>query len=384
MRCPQRRNRAAILRVGHCNVRDSASRKLVVRREPLKMNVILALTALVGSSSAALSNVMTPVPAPRFDVRLVVDGDPLLASAGISYGTNSLLPGPGATAVGITAMARVTAFGTLPNYGVFSTFSGNAMPSNPIISTFSHNDSLSDQVRPSLWTSPSLAFQRGLSRFDGAGNVLSGTYGVVSAPGANGGARADFRALLPSPQIQNSPSTNNTNPQPSLQPYNPQSYAVNGHGNGWIGVPDRALGNFSSRPGSAAILSAYVTRSPIADDGTETDPFVNYANHDQDLNAPGAQSPWYALYHFVFVPRSGGDPTRDVTVSWSGIFMSYAGESRNLFGNWSLAPQTIIPQNPYSSLYSYLPDVSVTFTVPTPSALGLLSLGALISTRRRR
>lgn len=357
----------------------------------MTINTLIVLTSTAGLAIAAHGGTtpppISPVPVPQYEVRLVMDNDPLLTAAGINYGTASLLPGSSSTAVGITIMARVTTQGTQPNFGVQGIDTGADSAENRFLNTIYHNDQISNQTS-AMWTSPALAFQRGVSRLNSAGQPVFNTFGVMAYTNPQG-VPVSFRGLQATEQTQNSPSQNNSRPQPSLTPLNPQRNLQTGHTNGWIGVPDRALGNFVSPPGSAAILAFQASRAPIPDDGSGINPFTDYGSdgaNDQDPALPGNQSPWYAMYHFVFIPRADGDATRDVTVTWSSPVLRYAIGASTAGGNWSPIIPRVIPTpgvtvGPFNVL---VPDVSVTFTVPTPGAVGLLSLGALITTRRRR
>lgn len=120
------------------------------------LNVLSAMIATAGCSSSLLAQII-------IQPALVFDNDPRLAAIGVNYGTASLLPGVGATAVGITLIARATTFGTMANYGVLAMGGGGAAP--PVssgVTIFYHNDLISNQTSP-LWSSPALAFQRGVS-----------------------------------------------------------------------------------------------------------------------------------------------------------------------------------------------------------------------------
>lgn len=357
----------------------------------MKFNTLIALTTISGSAcfvrGETVPQPFPPVPVPQFEVRLVMDNDPLLAAAGVNYGTASLLPGSSSTAVGITIMARVTTQGTLPNFGVQGFHAGSGVTNNRFLNTIYHNDRVSDQTT-AMWTSPALAFQRGVSRLNSSGQPVFNTFGVMSYTNPQG-VPVGFRATQAVEQTQNSPSLNNSRPQPSLIPLDAQGDPARGHSNGWIGVPDRTLGNFASPPGSAAILAFQASRDRIPDDGSGINPFPDYGSNganDQDSTLPGNQSPWYAMYHFVFIPRTGGDAAREVTVTWSTPLLRYTSGAFAVGGYWNPIISAIVPVpgvtfGPFNVL---VPDVSVTFTVPTPGSFALLSLGALITTRRRR
>lgn len=318
----------------------------------MKNTVLMSLVAAAGLASTVQGQTA------QYGVQLVLDNDPILASLGINYGTNALLPGPTATAVGITLLARVAVTGgpaSLGNYGI-AAFGGGGSSTAPN-SRFSHTDAISNQTT-TLWTSPSLAFQRGVANSSG---TQRGVMNAATSPQTPDGRAVNFRALLSGNSNNNSATSNATgSTTPTDSPYTTGT----NNGNGWIGSPN----------GSAVILAATGQRAgvPSSDAGTG-DPLPNFTNY----GTTGTNSPWYALYHFVFVPRAnnGGtvDVTRNVTVNFSGFFR-YGNNTGEAAGNWTLTTSSL----------SSLQTGSVTFQVPTPGAMALLGLGGLVAGRRRR
>jgi len=361
------------------------------KEKHVKNTVLMSLLSVAGLAASANAQY-------SFQGALVLDNDPRLAAIGVNYGTASLLPGPGATAVGITLLIRVTSQGTAPNLGL-GAFQGGGSSSAPN-SIFYHNDSVSDQTT-ALWTSAANALSRG---------VISGTSsnrGLLSY-GA-GAAATNFRNLVGSSNPnRNTPGTNgfinaltNNNQPTNIGFNNYASAGVNANNaNGWVGIPltgdfdgtrpATAANSYPSAPGSAAILAVTASRAPVsfATDGNG-DPvaaFTNFAGNagptgnfipgsDQDSDAAGVQSVWYGVYHFIFTPRTNlGDLDRTVTVFGSGFAL--AAINANVTGG------TYTPSfTPTNTAVEISP---ITFQVPTPGAMALLGLGGLVAGRRRR
>jgi MYXO-CTERM domain-containing protein len=317
----------------------------------VKNTVLMSLVAAAGLASTVQGQTA------QYGVQLVLDNDPILASLGINYGTNALLPGPTATAVGITLLARVAVTGgpaSLGNFGIAAMGGGGSSTAGN--SRFSHTDAISNQTT-ALWSSPALAFQRGVSNSSGS---QRGLMNVTTSPQTPDNRAVSFRSLLSGNSNNNSATNNATgSTNPTDVPY---STGVN-NANGWIGTVG----------GSGQIVAVTAQRQgvPSADGGG--DPLPNFTNY----GTTGAFSPWYALYHFVFVPRAnnGGtiDVTRNVTVNFSGYFR-YGNGSNETAGNWNLTTSSL----------SSAQTGSVTFQVPTPGAMALLGLGGLVAGRRRR
>lgn len=312
------------------------------------LTVLSAFIAAAGLSSSLLAQ--------GVETRLVFDNDPMLASIGVNYGGAARLPGAGATAIGITLMARATTVFTNANFGI-ATMGGSSAAGNSI---FYHDDGLSNQTT-TLWTSPALAFQRGVSG-PGAERGLMSYTDLGAAP-------HNFRSLIPggSPAA-NSNSANASNPQPENSPYDSHTNGLGSHANGWIGVP--AGPGFPSPAGSGVVLAATAQYAQLPD-VNGTSPFINYGVNDQDQATDGNQSPWVALYHVLFVPRDV-EGQREITVSFSGAFRY--GISTQLFpGGWGL---TLSPL--------WTSTASATFTVPAPGAAALLVLPLSAGAMRRR
>lgn len=359
------------------------------KEKHVKNTVLMSLLSVAGLAASANAQY-------SFQGALVLDNDPRLAAIGVNYGTASLLPGPGATAVGITLLVRVTSEGTTPNLGL-AAFQGGGSSSAPN-SIFYHNDSVSDQTT-ALWTSAANALSRG---------VISGTgsnRGLLSY--GSGPAAVNFRNFvgLANPN-RNTPGTNGTinaltnNNQPTNNGFNNYNGAGSnaGNHNGWVGVPTfgefdgtrpaTAANSYPSAPGSAAILSVTASRSPVtpALDGDDNPlpSFTNFAGgglanaiagSDQDADDAGVQSVWYGVYHFVFTPRTNlGDLDRTVTVFGSGFALA-ARDAGFAGGTWIPVP------TPTNIAVVISP---ITFQVPTPGAMALLGLGGLVAGRRRR
>jgi len=349
---------------------------------------LLSVAGLAASANAQYS----------FQGALVLDNDPRLAAIGVNYGTQALLPGPGATAVGITLLIRVTSQGTAPNLGL-GAFQGGGSSSAPN-SIFYHNDSVSDQTT-ALWTSAANALSRGLISGTGSNRGLL-NYGP-------GPTAVNFRNFVGSSNPnRNTTGTNGTinpltnNNQPTNNGFNNYASAgVNGgNANGWVGVPTFgdfdgtrpaiAANSYPSAPGSAAILSVTANRAPIAfavdGDGNPLPSFTDFGGNvlnnpnfitgsDQDLLTPGVQSVWYGVYHFVFTPRTNvGDLDRQVTVFGSGFALALI--------NANVTGSTFTPSATPTNIAVSIP--SITFQVPTPGAMALLGLGGLVAGRRRR
>lgn len=317
----------------------------------MKNTVLMSLVAAAGLASTVQGQTA------QYGLQLVLDNDPILASLGINYGTNALLPGPTATAVGITLLARVAVTGgpaSLGNYGI-AAFGGGGSSTAPN-SRFTHNDAVSNQTT-ALWTSPSLAFQRGVANASGS---QRGLMNVATSPQTPDNRLASFRSLLSGSSNNNAPNANATGSTTPTD--NPFTTGVN-NANGWIGTVG----------GSAAILAVTAQRQAVPAADGAGDPLPNLTNY----GTTGTFSPWYALYHFVFVPRAnnGGtvDVTRDVTVNVSG-FLRYGNGSSEFAGNYQLT----------TSGLSSVQNTSITFQVPTPGAMALLGLGGLVAGRRRR
>lgn len=312
----------------------------------MKRNLLIGIVSVAGLTSGALAQTA------QWGVELVLDNDPRLAAMGVNYGSNALLPGPTATAVGITLIARVGITGgatSLGNFGI-AAFGGGGNSANPN-SRFSHNDAISN-VTNTLWTSPAMAMQRGVSDPTGA---MRGLISSTAMSGSPDGRAANYRGFLSGNAVNNSPTANATgSTTPTDIPY---TTGVN-NGNGFITMSG----------GSAVILAATGQRGALSTSGGPA---------PTNFGTTGAMSPWYALYHMVFVPRTQGhdvqDAVRDVTVSFEGAFR-YATMVNSIGGNYNFA----------TSGLSARQSASVTFTVPTPGAIAVLGLGGLVAGRRRR
>jgi len=359
------------------------------KEKHVKNTVLMSLLSVAGLAASANAQY-------SFQGALVLDNDPRLAAIGVNYGTTALLPGPGATAVGITLLIRVTSQGTTPNLGL-GAFQGGGSSSAPN-SIFYHNDSVSDQTT-ALWTSAANALSRGLISGTGSNRGLL-SYG-------SGPAAVNFRNFvgLANPN-RNTPGTNGfvsaatNNNQPTNNGFNNYASAGTnaGNANGWVGIPTfgdfdgtrpaTAANSYPSAPGSAVILSVTANRNPVTPaldgDGNPLPSFTNFAGgglanaiagSDQDPDVAGVQSVWYGVYHFVFTPRTNlGDLDRQVTVFGSGFALAtrdagFAG------GTWTAV-------NSPTNIAVSIP--SITFQVPTPGAMALLGLGGLVAGRRRR
>jgi len=356
----------------------------------VKNTVLMSLLSVAGLAASANAQY-------SFESALVLDNDPRLAAIGVNYGTNALLPGPGATAVGITLLVRVTSTGTAPNLGL-GAYQGGGSSSAPN-SIFYHNDSVSNQTS-ALWTSAANALSRGLI---GATGTNRGLLNYGTGPNA-----VNFRNLIGSANPnRNTASTNGTvnagsnNNQPTNNGFNNYASAgANGNNaNGWVGVPltgdfdgtrpANAANSYPSAPGSAAILSVTASRAPISyatdGDGNPLPAFTDFsgngnsnpnliAGQDQDSTVDGVQSVWYGVYHLVFTPRTNvGDLDRQVTVFSSGFGL--AAINANVTGG------TFTPSFTAQGVAT---SASITFQVPTPGAMALLGLGGLVAGRRRR
>lgn len=312
----------------------------------MKRNLLIGIVSAAGLASGALAQTA------QWGVELVLDNDPRLAAMGVNYGSHALLPGPTATAVGITLIARVGVTGgasSLGNFGV-AAFGGGGNTANPN-SRFSHNDAISN-VTNTLWTSPALAMQRGVSDPTGA---MRGLISSTTMSGSPDGRVANYRGFLGSGANYNGATGNAaTATTPNDSPY---TSGVN-TANGFITLSG----------GSAVILAATGQRGALSTSG---------GSAPTNFGTSGAMSPWYALYHMVFVPRTQGhdaqDAVRDVTVSFEGAFR-YATMVNSIGGNYNFA----------TSALSARQTASVTFTVPTPGAMAVLGLGGLVAGRRRR
>lgn len=326
------------------------------KEKHVKNTVLMSLLTVAGlAASAQAQN-------PSIQVQLVLDNDPRLIAIMGGYGTRALLPGPTATAVGVTLIARATTEGTFANLGI--TAMGGGGSSSAPNSVFRHNDATSNTTT-ALWTSPALAFQRGHTGSSGNNRGLM-FYG-------SGNTAHNFRSLISGGVEGSNPSSNNSNPAPSDNPYNPQTSGAGAHINGFVG-----LGG-AGAPSGGLIIGATGQRAGITDDGSGENPIVNYGGdgtNDQDANAAGNQSEWVAMYHLIFVPRAnnGGvlDMTRDVTVTFSGFFR-YGTGSGSAGGAYTFVSSGL-----------FAGGGSITFQVPTPGAMALLGLGGLVAGRRRR
>lgn len=328
-----------------------------MKEKHVKNTVVMSIVAVAGLASSALAQPYT------YETRLVLDNDPLLASLGINYGTNALLPGNDVAGVGITLLVRVTStVSTNPVFGL-SSIQGGGNPSAPN-ARFTHNDSVSNQTN-ALWSSPSLAFQRGVT-------TVAGQLGAI-----NTGTGNNFRQAISAAAENNTPRTNvpgttqpldtATNGASAAFPVagvTASTYTTGGAGNanGWFG-PIGAAGT----TGTIAGLNL------SANNGTGG---VNYSGNDQDQSLAGTQAPWQALYHLVFVPRfnspaTGSDSARNVTVNFSGYARAAVTSTYGAGTSQTANPTTAV-------------SASITFQVPTPGAAALLGLGGIFAGRRRR
>ncbi|MBX9735372.1 MAG: hypothetical protein K2X32_00465 [Phycisphaerales bacterium] len=362
----------------------------------MKNTVLMSLLSVAGLAASANAQY-------SFESALVLDNDPRLAAMGVSYGANSLLPGNGVTAVGITLIVRVTSTGTAPNLGL-ATWAGGGSSSAPN-SIFYHNDSVSNQTT-ALWTSAANALSRGNTAGAGTNRGLLSYTEPAAYSGSTGPLATGFRTQLgASNPSRNTASTNGTvsaatnNNQPTNNGFN--NYASAGsngnNANGWVGVPltgnfdgtspATAANSYPSAPGSAAILSVTASRGTVPvlrDVNDEPIPaFVNFGGgtvantvqgSDQDPTTAGVQSVWYGVYRLIFTPRTNvGDNLRDVTVFSSGFSTAVVGVG-----------VTGTNYQPSFSTANTLTTASITFAVPTPGAMALLGLGGLVAGRRRR
>lgn len=309
----------------------------------MKNTVLMSIVAVAGLASSAMAQY-------TFESRLVLDNDPQLALLGINYGTRALLPGPLATAVGITLIARVTSTGTTANYGVAAMGGGGS--STAPNSRFSHNDALSNN-------DTALNFNRGSISSTGVNVGLLSYNQTGLAPGGLGAQQVNFRALLGS--SANTAATNaGTQVQPVDAPYTPG----NNNANGFLGAT-----------GGDSVLAVTAQRGTLPDDGSGDNPFVNFAaaGNDADVLTAGVQSAWVGIYHIIFLPTAATNlDTRQVTVSFAGFFRAGTVSS--------LGPGGYVLQT--SSLTGS--QAAITFLVPTPGAAALLGLGGLVAGRRRR
>ncbi|CAN5812815.1 hypothetical protein BH11PLA1_BH11PLA1_16910 [soil metagenome] len=307
----------------------------------MKASIVMSLVTVVGLASSASAQY-------TFEARLVFDSDPLLAISGINYGTRALLPGPLATRVGITLMARVTSNGTTPNYGVAAMSGGgsSAMPN----SRFSHNDAFANgNGVPN--------FQRGYVGETGA-NVGLMRYSAPAFASDGSAQLVDFRIFMNGVNTGANTPTGNLPQQiaPTDSPY----FSGSRSQNAYIESLTRD-----------SLVGMTAQRGPLPDvDGTN--PFVNYADsgRDADLDLAGNQSAWYAIYHLVFLPA----PTSAaVTVSFDGSFR--AGTNSVLSPNgWVMTTSPLTRGT-----------ATVLLLVPSPgSSFAVGALGALSMRRSRR
>ncbi|MBX9736338.1 MAG: hypothetical protein K2X32_05380 [Phycisphaerales bacterium] len=343
-----------------------------------------------------------------------------MAAIGVNYGGNALLPGPQATAVGITFIARMTTQGSAPNFGVVSYGSGSPPGTGSMTnSIFYHNDAVSNQTN-AAWTSAALALGRGSVSSNTSPVAARGLMQYTQPSGSAGpGSPAqdvNFRTFVsPTGANRNTLRTNSNGvaganeSQPVNSGFNSFTNSANGNHNGWVGV--NRFGNFDGTgsatpgntyqnvPGSAAILAVTARRTNITAqldaNGDPVPTVINYGGtrfndssglaraipgSDQDTSAPGVQSAWYAMYHFVFFPQ--GAATRTVTVSSFG----YLDGGQNLY----LAPgnQWVITRAPDANVFNPAPlalvESAVTFQVPSPGAIVVFVAASLAAARRRR
>ncbi len=381
----------------------------------MKQSVLMMLTALAGLAVASHAMAQSR----SFDVELVFDNDPRLAAIGVNYGANALLPGPQATAVGITLLARMSTQGTAPNFGVIIYGSGtqSGQP-DPLNSIFYHNDAISNQTN-AAWTSAALALGRGSISSNTAPGAARGLMQYTQPAGASGAGESsqavNFRTFVAASGANRNTVRTNSNiiaaaneSQPINYIYNAFTNPAGGNQNGWVGV--NLFGDFDGAgsanpantypnvPGSGAILAVTARRADVLSNfdanGDPLPTVVNFggttfndsngnpraiAGSDQDPSAAGVQSTWYALYHLVFFPQA--DSTRDVTVSSSGyinggenIALAFGGQS------WALS------QGRFESpgFAPVLRETAVTFQVPTPSVAAVFPALLAFAGRRRR
>ncbi len=387
----------------------------------MRSNIVIGLVLFAGFASSPELRGQSPT----FDFQLVFDNDPRLAAMGVNYGANVALPGPDSSAVGLTLIGRVTTQGTQPNFGLREFTMAYQFPTTNSI--FYHNDTFSNQTS-AAWTSPALAMSRGRIN-DSVSNAAPRGLMSYTQPANYAGAgelaqavsfRANVSGLNPNRNSARlnavlTPETNENQPLSAPFTQNNSNLSERANTNGWVGVnrfgdfdgPDlpATVGNtFPNEPGSAVILavgaSRFGTPAPLDSNGNVIPTLVNFGGQqtfdrdgnplavvgaDQDATAPGVQSIWYAVYRMVFTPRPaetgpngrvlGG--FREVTVTATGG--ATAGESVVLTSG---DPTWILNRLHYPT--GEFVTASVTFQVPSPTALALMTPALLLVSRRRR
>jgi hypothetical protein len=390
-------------------------------------NVLMKLTTLAGLAICPAIFAQ----APRVDLELVFDNDPRLAAMGVNYGGNAVLPGPQATAVGITLIGRSTTHGTTPNFGLLTFGSISRFPTGTV-SMLYHNDALSNQTAPG-WTSAALAMGRGVTSSNTSPSAARGVMSYTQPAGFTSGQAASQSVNYRLSVSGTNPTRNTlrTNALPDVrsndyQPLNTnyRSNSLQGSptnsSNGWVGVnlrgdfdgPPNAAGgqstaanDYPNTPGSAAILGISAFRTPVPSlfnaNGDAIPTLVNFGGggtfddpttgapravdgDDQDPSSAGDQSPWYAVYRMMFFPRPSDQPllpgqlggTRNVTVTALGL--GTTADRLNLLndGTWVLTTTELFSGPPITT--------SVTFQVPSPSSAIAFVIGLAAAARRRR
>ncbi len=377
----------------------------------MRQSVLMKLTLLAGLACNATAIGQT------FSFELVLDNDPRLAAMGVNLGANTLLPGPSATAVGLTLIGRVTTQGTQPNVGIVR-FGGGGSRTAPL-SIFYHTDAYSNQTGPN-WTSASLALSRGNIDSNTSPTAPRGLMRYVQPANYSGaGEQAqtiDYRLFVGGNNPnRNSARTNgfiesvSNDHQPTNNVY--ADYAGTGvnsnNYNGWVGVnlfgdydgtlPANAANTYPNTPGSAAILSVVASRTPLQTaydaSGDSIPTIVNYGGRanagnggnilipgsDQDPSVAGVQSTWQAMYRLVFTPRPGEDAglgvggLRNVTVTAEGF-------GTGVESVFQTGDQCFMSLSSVQRSFS----TSLTFTVPSPSVGAVLVFAFVVDRRRRR
>ncbi len=383
----------------------------------MKQTLLMKLTALAGLMCSCAAFGQTS----QFELQLVLDNDPRLAAMGVNFGPNARLPGPQATAVGVTLIARVTTQGTTPNFGL-QTFGGGGTSTAPN-SIFYHDDTISNQTT-AAWTSAALAFQRGNIDSSTSPNAQRGLMSYTQPANYTGAGEAAQQVSFRSQVGGQNPNRNSARTNGSQTTATNQNQPVNfgynnfasvgansNNANGWIGI--NRFGDFDGTrsavssntyenvPGSAAILAVTGIRSfvptQVDSQGEPVPTFVNFggtvftpfptgaaiAGFDQDTVQSGVQSAWQAVYRLVFTPREsdlpalGGLPNgaRDVSVFVSGQSLGAVSATLATGGaEWFLS----------AALPYVAGSASITFQVPGPGSASVLVVALAIASRRRR